>query len=576
MNRIHIDRVMPITARKTMNIKHIIIMSVLLAALLVWVAPVPVAAQDAAHRDVITSVEQALRFMRSANYSEQELATRMNWGYPKLVNEMVSYNPADDDRANYYSLLMLAINHYSDESMRLNILIRAITTLDPLVQKFFPQWIIQDEPLILEIMRKIRDNRDDISDMEAVEVAERLMSGKAKMRVVQRPNDENNLIGIIIEKARPVSENNPSSAGFMINRDDPDYEDYRLVGRRILRETLTADVYEKLVARDYPHTMETGVIKPAPYVAESGISIPFGGGFMWTLSTDERAKDGVSLKVSRVRAGFELKIGQDWVNLPFLYGPQWNLLIVYEPDPTEYVKAGIAVPFIWGDQNIEKDFGLFKHRKLNGTLGFSGEYWKQLSSSSAGRESDAQGIGAATFISFGIKSFGNKTVTDVNGIIINGDGANPDIFNPTRYNTFYHITATATGYYWRDLGSWLLEGLRLHIGAGYMKVEGSKRKVFGPPDAVASSDISITDSLKTVSSKAVMDAFVKLEYNSTGKTIYGVSLQYFNGSIMGELYLNIFEWLRAQVKYSRLVFRDPEIWEYDEMIVPGLQFRFQF
>jgi len=42
------------------------------------------------------------------------------------------------------------------------------------------------------------------------------------------------------------------------------------------------------------------------------------------------------------------------------------------------------------------------------------------------------------------------------------------------------------------------------------------------------------------------------------------------------VYLNIFSWLRAEVKYSRLVFRDAEIWEHEEMIVPGLRFGFAF
>jgi len=69
MKRIHIERAMPITDRKTMNIKQIMILSILLAALLVWVAPLPVAAQDATRSDAISSVDQALRFMRSANYS---------------------------------------------------------------------------------------------------------------------------------------------------------------------------------------------------------------------------------------------------------------------------------------------------------------------------------------------------------------------------------------------------------------------------------------------------------------------------------------------------------------------------
>ena len=47
-------------------------------------------------------------------------------------------------------------------------------SLDPLVRRYFPQWVVQDEAMILEIMRKIRDNRDDLRDAEAVEIADRV------------------------------------------------------------------------------------------------------------------------------------------------------------------------------------------------------------------------------------------------------------------------------------------------------------------------------------------------------------------------------------------------------------------
>ena len=83
---------------------------------------------------------------------------------------------------------------------------------------------------------------------------------------------------------------------------------------------------------------ETGAVKPQPYVAEATISVPFGGGFMWTLDSDERIGDGVTLQPSRIRAGFELKIGNDWVNLPFLYGAQWNTLFVITSYSIHYTK----------------------------------------------------------------------------------------------------------------------------------------------------------------------------------------------------------------------------------------------
>lgn len=550
------------------------LLSILSAVLLVaFVAPAAFAQSSG---DALTNVEQIMRYMKSANYSEDDLLQRMTWG-DQIVNEMVSFRPSEDDRQNYMRLLDIAIDHYKDENDRLRILLRALTTLDPLVAKYFPQWIIQDEPMILEVMRKVRDNRDDLLDADAVDVAERVLTGKARMRVIQSPKDDQNLIAIIIEKARP-HDDEKLSAGFLPNKDNPDFDDYRIVGRRNLREILTPDLYDAVVAKQqYAHLDETGAVKPQPYVAEATISVPFGGGFLWTLDSDERIGDGVTLQPSRIRAGFELKIGNDWVNLPFLYGAQWNTLFVYEPSSTERIKIGPSIPFTWGDESISEQLPIFKPRTINGTWGAAGEYFKQLSNVSGAPGVDADGIGAAAFVSFGLKTLGNKKITNRDGTIINGDGATPEFLNivddkiePKAH--FYYIANSATAFYWRDLG-FMLNGLRLSVGLGYMKVVEAVRQnelMFAPGTSFD------PDSVRIVKDNSILDAFVRLGYDHSGKTTYGVALQYFNGGLMGEVYLNIFSWMRAEVKYSRMMFRDAEVWEHEEMIVPGLRFGFAF
>lgn len=561
------------TEQHGMQMKHRLL-SILTAVLLVaFVAPSAFAQSSG---DALTNVEQIMRYMKSANYSEDDLLQRMTWG-DKIVNEMVGFRPAEDDRQNYLRLLDIAIDHYKDENDRLRILLRALTTLDPLVAKYFPQWIIQDEPMILEVMRKVRDNRDDLLDADAVDIAERVLTGKARMRVIQSPKDDQNLIAIIIEKARPHDEEK-LSAGFLPNRDNPDFDDYRIVGRRNLREILTPDLYDAVVAKQqYAHLDETGAVKPQPYVAEATISVPFGGGFMWTLDSDERIGDGVTLQPSRIRAGFELKIGNDWVNLPFLYGAQWNTLFVYEPSSTERIKIGPSIPFTWGDESISEQLPIFKPRTINGTWGAAGEYFKQLSNVSGAPGVDADGIGAAAFVSFGLKTLGNKKITNRDGTIINGDGATPQFLNITDDKIepkahFYYIANSATAFYWRDLG-FMLNGLRLSVGLGYMKVVEAVRQnelMFAPGTSFD------PDSVRIVKDNSILDAFVRLGYDHSGKTTYGVALQYFNGGLMGEVYLNIFSWMRAEVKYSRMLFRDAEVWEHEEMIVPGLRFGFAF
>lgn len=542
--------------------------------------------------DSFNNVDQIMRFMKSANYSEEDLLRRMNWS-DKMVNDLVSYRAADDDRQNYLRLLDFAIDHFQKDNARLRVLLRAVTTLDPLVRKYFPQWVVQDEAMILELMRKIRDNRDDLRDDEAVEIANRVLTGKAKFRVVQKPMDSENLIGIIIERAREYREGS-ESAGFIRSTEDPDFDDYRIVGRRSLVSVLSQDLYDRVVRRvEYAHLMETGAIKPEPYVAQAHIDIPFGGGFMWTLEADERTDQGVAIQVSRIRAGFELKIGNEWVNLPFLYGPQWNALFVYEPSGYEYIKFGPSIPFTWGDESINSDFPLFKNRRLNGTWGAAGEYHKQLSNIGGAANVDADGIGAAAFVSFGLRTLGNKKITNLNGEIINGDETpsrnkvdvlitgsdnNGYTFAPQKDDAerliFYHIAATATAYYWRDLG-FALNGLRGALGFGYLKVNKATRKTTLLPTSYEQAALT-ADSVSIVEGKGYLDAYARLEYNHRGKTTYGAAVQYFNGGLMGELYLNIFTWLTAEVRYSRIVFRDPYEWEHEEMIVPGLRMSFAF
>ncbi len=569
---------LPSTETLSMQMKYRLLTIIVALVFIVPAAPSVLQAQSS--DDALTNVEQIMRYMKSANYSEDDLLRRMAWG-DQLVNGMVGFRPSEDDRLNYLRLLDIAIEHYKDENDRLRILLRALTTLDPLVDKYFPQWIIQDEPMILEVMRKVRDNRDDLLDAQAVDIAERVLTGKARMRVIQSPKDDRNLIAIIIEKARPHDPDD-LSAGFIENDDNPDFDDYRIVGRRNLREILTPDLYDAVVDRQqYASLDETGALKPQPYVAEANISVPFGGGFMWTLDSPERASDGVALQPSRIRAGFELKIGNDWINLPFLYGAQWNTMFVYEPSNTERIKIGPSIPFTWGDQSIQDEFAIFKNRTLNGTWGASGEYYKQLSNISGAPGSDADGIGAAAFVSFGLNKLGNKKITDVNGRILNGDEA-PDL-SPTNpedrefvTSRFYYVASSAVAYYWRDLG-FMLDGLRIHAGFGYQKVIEAARKNEWEDVRLPSVDPYVfLDSVKTVSDHSTLDLWARLSYDHVGKTTYGVAVQYFNGGMMGEVYLNIFSWLRAEVKYSRLVFRDAEKWEHEEMIVPGLRFGFAF
>lgn len=564
------------------------------ALLIAWTAQ-PTMAQAQSGNDALTSIDAIMRYMTSDNYAKEDLVRRVVWT-DKLITEVVGYTPNDDNRQRFMELLDLGITQFQNENARLRVLVRAISTLDPLIQKYFPQWIVMDEAMILEIMRKVRDNRDDMGDDDAVLIADRVLTGKARIRIIRSIKSEDNLIALVIERARPRNPENAGSGGFSANPDNPDYEDYRLVGEKNIRNVL-ANLYDGVVARDsYANRIETGSLQMQPDNAEATISIPFGGGFMWTLPSENPIENNTGVKPERIRAGFELKIGNDWVNLPFLYGPQWNALFVYEPSSYEHLKFGPAIPFTWGDESINRDIVILKNRKLNGSWGFTGEYFRQLSGIGSATD-DADGIGAAAYVSFGLSTLGTRKITNANGEIINGTGMKPyyrdnhnlSIGLPRLQNgkidpavlknfSFYYLTSTATLYYWRDLG-FLMNGLRIHGGLGYQKVNEARHK-WEDYDGAGSLDPAVidavADTVQVIDGTGTLDAFLRLTYDHRGKTTYGASLQYFNGGLMGVGYLNIFSWLRAEVKYSRVVFRDPEVWEHQEVVVPGLRINFNF
>ncbi len=541
--------------------------------------------------DALTSIEAIMRYMTSENYSKEDLMRRIVWT-ERLVNEVVSYIPNDENRGRFMELLDIGLDQFQSENTRLTVLLRAITTLDPLVQAYFPQWIVTDQAVILDIMRKIRDNRDDMSDADAVGIADRVLTGKARIRIIRSPRDEETLIAVLIEKARLRDPSVFSTASYSLNADNPDFEDYRVVGRRNLQSVLTQDLYNDLLAKSqYAHRDETGVMYQEEEHAEATIGVPFGGGFMWTLASGTEIRNETGEKPEPVRVGFELKIGNDWINLPFLYGAQWNTYLVYEPSGSEYFKVGPSIPFVYGDETINEELPLLKHRRLNGTWGASGEYFRYLSNPSRALGTDADGLGAAAFVSFGLRTLGTKKITNNEGEILNGTGRkqfvidhleglprdnNGDILkSQLDRHTFYYLTASATAYYWRDLG-FLMNGLRLHAGIGYQKVNEARRKFFEIDATPGVDTAALSDSVNVLAGHGKLDAFLRLTLDHRGKTSYGAALQYFNGGLMGELYIHIFRWLRAEVKYSRVVFRDPEPWEHTEMIVPGLRINFVF
>ena len=77
--------------------------------------------------------------------------------------------------------------------------------------------------------------------------------------------------------------------------------------------------------------------------------------------------------------------------------------------------------------------------------------------------------------------------------------------------------------------------------------------------------------------KDLFDVYFRISFiNLASRNNYGLGLQYFNGGMMADAWLELTSWFRVQAKYSFLL-RAKEVWEQEGsyfMVSP--QFRFGF
>jgi len=128
---------------------------------------------------------------------------------------------------------------------------------------------------------------------------------------------------------------------------------------------------------------------------------------------------------------------------------------------------------------------------------------------------------------------------------------------------FYMITNHLVGYIGLTAPS-LLKGVRLDVGYGSF---GVQRSVLDELDG---------ESIKKLCKTTISDIYAKLAYHHEGVTEYWLSGQYMNQSVMLTGALQIFPWLGIEVKYSRVIGRDPGIWEHGEYICVSPKFSFSF
>ncbi len=145
----------------------------------------------------------------------------------------------------------------------------------------------------------------------------------------------------------------------------------------------------------------------------------------------------------------------------------------------------------------------------------------------------------------------------------------PVIPDQTDYNnTFFHISTIAQLYYpimFKDRPENPNVAFRLHIGGAFMQVQ----RAYVVEPGVTQKDgrtFTAADEGKMFTlgrEKDVFDIYFRISFiNLSAKNTYGIGVQYFNGRMMSDAWLELTNWLRVEMKYTFLL-RDKEIWEMD-------------
>ncbi len=329
----------------------------------------------------------------------------------QLVNELAVYKPTSGEESHLSQLLAEAIIKLERENGRLDFLLNALKLRQ---KEYFPQWLIRDDRLQIEVLRAL-----NFPDSLFPEVLDKR---KYSVAVIQSPVGSGDLLEILVGS-----------------------NDVRIVdveGTGTLKNILGDALYRKLQKREYAYQTGTTVLtQRLTNYASINISM---------LAAEALIRN------DSVDIGIKVELGRDFVGYPFYYGGSWNIIGVYRPDPSQIYELGVLIPFQPGQTQANLIGPLsFKQRKLNGAPGIIGRYEKQILPNGS--------IGGAFSIA-SLSRRGNNALLDENGDLIEND--------TTR--SFFYIAGNFHLYYSMDLSSVGLEGLRVYAGFGYSQMRDAR------------------------------------------------------------------------------------------------------
>ena len=280
------------------------------------------------------------------------------------------------------------------------------------------------------------------------------------------------------------------------------------------------------------------------------------GYYSYTMNDDKQVKE--------TDWGVELIGNFDELNYPSVWGGRMTLNAILRN-----VKIGAVLPQPrFGGATIAES-GLFdKPQKILGGYGiaFGGDFVAPMINNSglfnfhASYTFDEAGTDAMTTTVFDISPAGDTSRR------VQGEAA-------------YLIRYAFKGYYsfgfYADRDAQHL--FRLKLGGGVYGVDTYERQqYFGPGES-----LDTTAVLRDVTSKNHGSVAGKIEYMKGGTDIpYGAGLQYFDGSIQSNIWIQFIVArnidLKLEGKYFTPLFRDPRPWESNSLVIPSLEVKYHF
>jgi hypothetical protein len=265
--------------------------------------------------------------------------------------------------------------------------------------------------------------------------------------------------------------------------------------------------------------------------------------------------------------GFGLKVGNDYVGYPFWLPGTIGTYGLLRRGTTDF-RIGLEWPL--GNTGLTPFGGTsglrIRERKLMGSMAFGAQIVQQL-------DLLAEQSGK---LHFGLEFFNAFTPTLSNWPIDQNDSryqtGTGGLGENSAPDSLFYLALSTHGYVSYRLPDNVLRGAYVQLGGGMHSIQPATIGTpLADPKAPRNYDLNITGRYN------YFDPFVKLGYvhsNESGDD-YGLSVQYSN-TLLTDAWVKLFPWLQIEAKYSTVIFRDPQKWEWKDyvMVSPKLTLNF--